>query len=147
MAWSIQVRLDTAPDTLRVVRHIIALLAREHGASSDVASSLELAVGEALINAHEHAYDGHPGPLEIDLVADDLSLAVAIHDHGRPVTDVPRIPRDAPSLSSGHYGLYLIGQLMDRVQIVHPVSERGGTAIRMVKHWTRPERGRDAPRV
>ena len=137
MTWSIQLRLDTVPDAIRMVRRVVALLAREHGESDDVASSLELAVGEALNNAHEHAYHGDPGPLEVDLVADDRGLAVAVHNHGRPVTDVPTIPRDAPPMSSGHFGLYLIGRLMDRVHIVHPVNERGGTAIRMVKHWTR----------
>ena len=136
MVWSIQLSVETDPHAIRMVRHIIALYAREHGASKDVASSLELAVGEALINAHTHAYHGHAGPLEVDLVANRRAIAVAVHDHGRPAVDMPTIPKSIPTLLSGHLGLYLIGKLMDRAHIIHPANECGGTTLWMLKHWT-----------
>jgi anti-sigma regulatory factor (Ser/Thr protein kinase) len=134
MASAIQLRLTTAPDELRVVRHVVAMLAREHGAPEDAATSVELAVGEALVNAYEHAYHMRPGVLEIDIALDDSDMMVAVHNHGEPVTDALTIPRNAPT-STGHFGLFLIGQLMDGVQIVHPPNGGGGTSIRMVKHW------------
>jgi anti-sigma regulatory factor (Ser/Thr protein kinase) len=139
MAWSIQLHLDAEPDALRMARSVVGAMARKHGVSEEVANSLELAVGEALLNAHEHVYRGYPGPLDIDVTADDQDLVVAVHNHGRPMITASGIPTTPPQVSSRHFGLFLIGQLMDRVHIVHPVNERGGTSIRMVKRWgTKP---------
>lgn len=134
MGWAIQLRLTAGPDELRVVRHVVGMLTREHGASENVADSVELAVGEALGNAYEHAYNNRPGALEIDVAGDDSRMEVAVHNHGEPVTQALTIPKNAPT-STGHFGLFLIGQLMDGVQIVHPPNGQGGTSIRMVKYW------------
>jgi len=114
---------------------MIAYLAQREGASRAIQEDLMVAVGEALTNASRHAYGGIPGPLEIEVSVDDESMRLLIHDHGAPLTNIPPIPpaRPASTGQDGGLGLYLIGQLMDEAEIIHPYHRTYGTAIRLVK--------------
>jgi anti-sigma regulatory factor (Ser/Thr protein kinase) len=95
-------------------------------------------VGEALSNAFIHAYGRSVGPLEIDMAFDGSQFSVIVHDRGKPLTARLSIPKTIPAdKGQGGRGLYVIGQLMDEAEVLHPGPRGNGTAIRMVKRVRR----------
>ena len=133
-AWEIAIRFQTKPETFRVVRRSIASALRTAGLSESHTLEVEIAVGEILSNAYVHAYGQQPGPLAIDVEFDGDQFVILIHDHGRPLTAIPEIPRTPPEpTGKGGRGLYLVGQLMDAAEILHPGPAGSGTAVRIVK--------------
>lgn len=133
MPWRFAIRLYSAPEEIRVARRLVVAAASEAGADEDVASDLEVAVGEALANASAHAYRGRRrGKLELELAFDGTHLEIAVHDSGKPVAAEMTVPTELPPPGMGR-GLYLIGQLMDEVRLVHPDRRGRGTAVHMRK--------------
>src|SRR5688572_13282450 len=99
-----------------MARRMIVAMAVASGVSERSAFELEVAVGEALANAHRHAYAGETGPLEIDMTVQripptKLVWTISVHDHGAAVTP-PVVPETLPSHPAGQ-GLYLIRGLVD----------------------------------
>lgn len=135
MAWVISLHLQSGPDAIRTVRKLASAAARSVGASETDAYDVEVAVSEAVSNAHLHAYGGsQEGPIEVDMEFDGTNLTIIVHNSGKPVTDRMTVPRSLPQTDSGGRGLYLIGQLMDEVVVTHPDRDGRGTAVKMVKH-------------
>jgi anti-sigma regulatory factor (Ser/Thr protein kinase) len=130
-ACEFRFRIETRPATLRMTRKLVRAAAMIRGASEAVAEEIELAVGEALANAYEHAYRGEPGPLNINIGFDGERFVIEIRNHGKLITP-PAIPKQIPTGERGR-GLYLIERLMDEVKIVHPAAEGRGTALLMAK--------------
>jgi len=131
--WEITIQFQTEPEAFRVVRRSIASALRTAGLSESHTLEVEIAVGETLSNAYLHAYEQKPGPLVVDLEFDGDQFVLLIHDHGKPLTAIPQIPRTLPRPGKGGRGLYLVGQLMDAAEILHPGPTGTGTAVRMVK--------------
>jgi len=133
MPWRFAIRLSSAPEELRIARRLVAAAASEAGADEDVISDLEVAVGEALANASVHAYGGRRrGRLELEVGFDGTHLEIVLHDRGKPVAAAKTVPTELPPPGMGR-GLYLIGQLMDEVRLVHPDLRGRGTAVHMRK--------------
>ena len=130
--WQFTLRMSTTSQDLRMARRLVAAAAREAGANDAVAFDLEVAVGEALENAHVHAYGRRRGKLEVELQFDGTTLGIAVHDSGKPMATAMQIPTTLPPPGAGR-GLYLIGQLMDEAQLVHPDRRGRGTAVHMRK--------------
>lgn len=136
MPNELALRFDTDTRTFRAVRRFVRDFVRVHGGSEEDAVALEIATGELLSNAYEHAYALQPGPLEIDLLYDEAKIELTIHDDGEPVTDSPAIPTTPPSGKRGR-GLYLVGQLTDESNIIHPWNDPRGVGVRVVKYLQR----------
>ena len=134
LGWSMDVRLDAYPGSLRIARKIAATAALTAGATRMAAFELETALGEALTNAFLHAYGGDPrGRIVIRFEFVDGGLRVTVRDGGRTLHAIPPIPKEVtPGLESGR-GLYLMSRLMDDVEVIHPDRRGRGTAIRMTK--------------
>lgn len=132
MAWTLSLKLTTEPQVLRIVRKLVASAATAEGASVIDASDIEVAVGETLMNAHFHAYGGEPGSLSVTVEFDGLRLAVTVSDNGKAVAERPTVPTTLPPPGRGR-GLYLIGQLMDKVEVIPSGTGRPGLAVRMAK--------------
>ncbi|WP_345421089.1 SpoIIE family protein phosphatase [Pseudonocardia xishanensis] len=104
------------PECLAPMRRAIAAWAAESGLDLDATTDLQLAVGEAVTNAVEHAYTGDPQPgadavaLSIELRTDG-SLAVRVADHGRW-----RPPPEDPGYRGR--GLALIRELAVDVEVL-----------------------------
>jgi anti-sigma regulatory factor (Ser/Thr protein kinase) len=131
MAYVITQHFQTNPVLQRIVRKQVAAVAIAMGALGDDAGRLELAVGEALANAHEHGYGGTAGPIELEIVYEQKRLAITIHDEGEGLPFEPRLP-DPPDPRTGNgYGLQVIKGLMDEVGLQHPGPKGRGTTIRM----------------
>lgn len=81
------------PAELRWIRRYVAAWADQHALPEHVLIDLQLAVGEAVANAVEHAYrDTEPGTVDVGAEirctpGRDLVVAVRVTDHGswRPV--------------------------------------------------------------
>jgi anti-sigma regulatory factor (Ser/Thr protein kinase) len=128
--WSYTPKLGLS---LQLARKMVACAAKHAGADDTTAGEIELAVGEALNNAHLHAYRRGIGPLEIEMMVDGPRFAVTVRDHGTP-TVLPVIPRERPvERRYGGHGLFLIGQLMDDASVDQSMENDSGTVIRMVK--------------
>ena len=85
-----------------------------------VASRVELAVEEALVNVIEHAYEEKKGNIELSFQWNEIQLEIAICDWGPsfdPLTQAPEVFIDAPleERGIGGLGVHLIRQLMDEV--------------------------------
>lgn len=134
LAWSMDVRLDAYPGSLRVARKLMSTAALIVGATRLAAFELETAIGEALTNAFLHAYGGDPhGRIVLSFAFSDGGLSVTVRDGGRTLRSVPPIPADVdPDAESGR-GLFLMSKLMDDVQVIHPDRRGRGTAIKMTK--------------
>jgi anti-sigma regulatory factor (Ser/Thr protein kinase) len=139
MAWRLTFCFKSEVTTIPVARRLVAYIARMEGASEEVAQSVEVAVGEILANAYHHAYRGGVGPLELDISCDGPKLRILVHDDGAPVVDKPAIPRVLPEGAGGR-GLYIVGQLMDEAEVIHPRGESGGTAVRLMMDLSRGSR-------
>jgi anti-sigma regulatory factor (Ser/Thr protein kinase) len=128
---TICVRAD--PAIFRAVRLFVGQFVTLAGGSDEDAAEVEMATGEVLTNAYCHAYRMRHGPLQVDLSSDGQKVDISVHDDGEVVDGGLCIP---PTLAPDnvHRGLYLVGKLIDYVDIVHPRNARGGTTIRMVKH-------------
>lgn len=141
----IDVRLDAEPEVLRASRKLVAAAARAMGASRVAAFDLEIALGEALANAYDHAYgSAGRGRIRIRLAFDGAGLIATVTDMGARLRSRPRIPRQVPLRNRRGRGLFLMSRLMDDLEVIHPVQDGRGTAVRMTKRlrprWPPAER-------
>lgn len=128
------VRLDARPNALRIARKLAGPAALALGAPDRTAFELEVALGEALSNAYIHAYGSRPGgQIQMHFEVRATRLSVTITDNGKSLRRRPRVPSAIPLSSAHGRGLYLMSHLMDEVNVIHPVKDGRGTAIRMEK--------------
>jgi anti-sigma regulatory factor (Ser/Thr protein kinase) len=139
--WAFTIQLQTDPHVIRAVRKVIAATARIGGARDADARLIELSVGEALANARLHAYQSGVGPIEATVTMDGEMFSVEIQNAGKPVTGGPRVPDTLDPPESQRWGLYLLGRIMDEVEITRSKLDDRGTAIRMAKRLTASPRG------
>ena len=134
--FALTLRTDTDVRRLRMARRMLAAMIATSGASRHSAFELEVAVGEALANAHRHAYGGQSGPLQIEIsaqrvVESKLVWTISVHDHGTAVTP-PVLPESSPRHPAGR-GLFMIRRLVDQVTIVVNPDTGKGISITLVK--------------
>lgn len=88
-------RCDGVPatsDRLPRLRHALARWAEGTGLSGEQVDALTLAADEAMSNVVSHAYEQHPGTLDLRAThAPDSGVTVVVRDRGRwrPVADDP----------------------------------------------------------
>lgn len=107
------------PSALPLIRQAIEQLATASGLEPERIPMLQIAVGEAVNNAIEHAYGLTPGTVRVRARVDDTGLVTEVHDSGR---------WRQPRLDRGGRGLRVMQALVDDVAI-----ERtdGGTIVRL----------------
>jgi anti-sigma regulatory factor (Ser/Thr protein kinase) len=85
--------LPAKAENVAVVRHALAGLAEELGMDELRIADLKTVVTEACMNVVVHAYQGRPGPLNVEAMPDEDGLTVTVRDEGtgiRPKADVNR---------------------------------------------------------
>lgn len=112
---------------------------QELGLAEDEIYQLQLAIDEACANVVRHAYGGNGGYLELTVQAVDDEIEVIVHDWGQPFdpASVP-LPDTAAPLEDrtlGGLGLYLMNQVMDRVE--YQPSRTNGNRLYMTKRSKR----------
>jgi serine/threonine-protein kinase RsbW len=98
--------LPARPENVSVVRHALAGLAEEIGMDSAGLADLKTVVTEACMNVVVHAYEGEPGPLNVEAEPDSEGLMVVVRDAGVGIR-----PRPEAEPSSLRLGLSLIAAL------------------------------------
>ncbi|MGH2454402.1 MAG: SpoIIE family protein phosphatase [bacterium] len=82
--------VEAIPVNLHRVRRAVRALAARHGVAAGKAEEIVLAVGEATLNAVEHAYRGRPGRVTVRGARAGEVLTVSVRDYGQW-----QAPRDA----------------------------------------------------
>jgi serine/threonine-protein kinase RsbW len=85
--------LPAKPENVVIIRHALAGLAEEIGMDEPGLADLKTIVTEACMNVVVHAYQGEPGPLDIEARPDGEGLTVIVRDEGggiRPQADTVR---------------------------------------------------------
>jgi anti-sigma regulatory factor (Ser/Thr protein kinase) len=116
--------LPAKAENVAVVRHALAGLAEEIGMDDLRVADLKTVVTEACMNVVVHAYQGRPGPLNVEATPDEDGLTVTVRDEGvgiRPQADVNR--------ESLRLGLSLIAALSGSFSISGGLDQ--GTEITM----------------
>jgi anti-sigma regulatory factor (Ser/Thr protein kinase) len=126
----LQFASDSHPYSLRKARRRVHSALLQAGLSIEVARDMEVAVGEALANVHQHAYDGGAGPVSVTVFRSDGGLTAEVNDNGR-ATAAPLVPSvPPPSTDIRGRGLYMMGRLVDDVAIcLNPAGH--GLTVRM----------------
>jgi serine/threonine-protein kinase RsbW len=131
MSHVVKLHFQTDPVLLRIVRKQIVAAASAVGAMEHDVARVELAVGEALANAHDHGYGGTPGPIELEIAYEPHRFAVTVHDEGPGLPLGPQFP-DPPDPRTGTgYGLQVIKELMDEAELQYSGPKGRGTTVRM----------------
>jgi len=138
MTRELSMRFNTDPPVMRAVRRLAASACRDEGASEIEAGLVGMSLGEALANACLHAYNNGIGPVTVDVEYLRPRMILSVHNHGSPVPDTTTVPDAQPDQESRDWGLYVIGRVMDEVEIERSPHSDHGTLIRMTKYLTLP---------
>ncbi|WP_281690024.1 SpoIIE family protein phosphatase [Pseudonocardia thermophila] len=121
------------PGSLAEIRRLIDSWSTTAGLPTHQVTDLQLAIGEAVTNAIEHAYhDAEPGRIELELARErSRGVRAVVRDHGHW-----RVP--APGVRPGGLGLVVVRRIAEEVT-VHP-GESGTTVSFLVPATARPSR-------
>lgn len=128
----VRLSMPARAEGVGVVRQALAGMADALAIDPAVLADMKMAVTEACTNVVVHAYaaaDGtgaqavDDGTLEVELLADEAALTVAVRDHGSGL----EAPGGKPALG---LGLPLIAALSDEFE-VRDAGDGGGTEVRM----------------
>jgi anti-sigma regulatory factor (Ser/Thr protein kinase) len=121
METRLELTETAVPANVRRIRHKVAEVASDAGASRTVVDEIALCVSEAVANVATHAYDDAGGPVDVRVEADDDILKVVVRDRGRGLEHPPS-PTDG-------FGLTIIRTLSRDVSISS--SPGRGTELRL----------------
>ncbi len=129
----VQIRVDSRPETLRLVRAVVGEAASLCGCSEHCVRDIVIAVDEACQNVIRHAYGGSAdGEILIDVRRDNDQIAFNIIDFADPV-DLSKVkPRSLKELRPGGLGIHFISQCMDDAKFRSP-PDGAGNRLWMVK--------------
>ncbi|HTU87151.1 MAG TPA: ATP-binding protein [Solirubrobacteraceae bacterium] len=121
---AVRLELDSRPETLTLVRGVLAGVAELIGLDPELLDDLKTAVSEACNNVVMHAYDGETGPLIVRMYIDAEAIEVVVVDRGSGLP--PLAPADETVRG---VGLSVIRALAERAEF-RAVPD-GGTEVRM----------------
>jgi serine/threonine-protein kinase RsbW len=116
--------LPAKSENVAVIRHALAGLAEEIGMDEPGLADLKTVVTEACMNVVVHAYQGQPGPLNVEAMPDETGLTVVVRDDGAGIRPQADGARDSLRL-----GLSLIAALSSSFSISGGLDQ--GTVVRM----------------
>ena len=82
-------RVQSRPQSLTLVRGMLSGVAEQLAMDPELLDDLKTSVSEACNNVVLHAYQGEPGPMEVQLFVDEDSIRVLVQDHGIGLSDPP----------------------------------------------------------
>jgi anti-sigma regulatory factor (Ser/Thr protein kinase) len=131
MGSMLTIELSADPATVRLVRKLVGTAARIEGASELEAHLIEVAVGEGLAHGTE-SENGEPGSVTVgvDLRGGRFIVSIARQRSAPGLIDMPADSRDDYAIG---WGLYIIAQVMDEVEIRQPVKRGQTLELRLVK--------------
>lgn len=79
---NIRLELASRAEDVWLARELLGGVADSVSSGIEQIDDIRTAVTEACNNVVQHAYDGTPGPIELDLALQDEALEVTVRDHG-----------------------------------------------------------------
>jgi serine/threonine-protein kinase RsbW len=122
---NVRLELASRPESLLLVREMLAGLAEAVELDGNDLHDVRTAVTEACNNVVQHAYGEHEGPLEVEVCVAGSTIDVVVRDRGSGIRPQLRTFHDGRS----GLGLPLIQALAYRVQFTGAVGE--GTEVTM----------------
>ena len=123
-APAVRLELDSRPETLTLVRGVLAGVAELIGLDPELLDDLKTAVSEACNNVVIHAYEGETGPLSVRMYIEPAAIEVVVADQGAGLP--PLAPADE---SIRGVGLSVIRALAEQAEF--RARPEGGTEVRM----------------
>ncbi len=120
---TVRLELDSRPESLTLVRGMLAGVADALLLSAELVDDLKTAVSEASNNVVLHAYEDRIGPLIVEFVVDRDRIDVRVKDHGSGIHGV------AAARERMAVGMAVISTLSDRAEFI--TLPEGGTEVRM----------------
>jgi serine/threonine-protein kinase RsbW len=121
---AVRLELDSRPETLTLVRGVLAGVAELIGLDPELLDDLKTAVSEACNNVVMHAYDGEAGPLSVRMYIEPAAIEVVVEDQGSGLP--PLAPADETVRG---VGLSVIRALAEHAEF--RAMPEGGTEVRM----------------
>ncbi|MET0557301.1 MAG: ATP-binding protein [Solirubrobacterales bacterium] len=118
------ITIPAKPENVAVIRHAVAGLAEQLGMREPSVGDLKTVVTEACMNVVVHAYEGEPGPLQVEARVEEEGLTVSVRDFGRGIR-----PTAGDERQSLRIGLTLIAALSSSFAISGGLNK--GTEVRM----------------
>jgi anti-sigma regulatory factor (Ser/Thr protein kinase) len=122
---NVRLNLANTPENVVVVREMLSGVGEAIELDRSDLNDVRTAVTEACNNVVLHAYEGDPGPLEVELYLAAQSLGVRVRDHG---VGLPAEPRSLET-DTGGIGLHVIQTLTQTVEFAD--CKQRGTDVRM----------------
>jgi serine/threonine-protein kinase RsbW len=120
---TVRLDLDSKPESVTLVRAVLAAVAESLDLDAELLNDLKTAVSEACNNAVVHAYGGLSGPLSVEVQVEPDGVSVKVLDHGSGIHSLAS--RD----DGMGVGLAVISALAARAEFLTPPD--GGTEVRM----------------
>ncbi len=121
---AVRLELDSRPETLTLVRGVLAGVAELIGLDPELLDDLKTAVSEACNNVVMHAYDGETGSLGVRMYIEPEAIEVVVVDQGCGLP--PLAPADETIRG---VGLSVIRALAEQADFRS--AQDGGTEVRM----------------
>lgn len=121
---TVRLELESRPQTLTIVRGMLAGVAELLWIDPELLDDIKTAVSEACNNVVLHAYGGQPGPMAILLNVDEEVLSVTVRDQG---TGIRQDVLSAERVDG--IGISVIRALADEVRFIS--SAEGGTEVQI----------------
>jgi serine/threonine-protein kinase RsbW len=121
---TVRLQLDSRPESVTVVRSMLAGIGEALAFDAELLDDLKTAVSEACNNVVLHAYDGNTGPLVVTLQIGPDAVEATVRDRGGGIRHV-----SASSDERMGVGLAVISALADRAEFLS--APDGGTEVRM----------------
>ena len=134
-AWQVEyLSTPSVPAQVRQLRRRVVEFFTPSPFSSDELSGVEVAVGEACLNALQHGSPrGALDEVRVKCMWNDYALVVEVSDNGcgfDPGLVRPPALRDLKELREGGMGILLMRGLVDSVEFEFGI----GTTVRLIKH-------------
>ena len=127
--------VEATLENLKTVRSFINEAGQSLHIDEETLGEMCLVVDEAVTNVIVHGYDGQPGPIEIEVSADQDNLVIQIRDQAKPFdagdVEAPHLDESLAERAYGGMGVYLIRKLTDESEF-RPLPGRGNE-LRLVR--------------
>ena len=135
MSRAFSLCVEATLENLESVRSFINETGRSLHVGDETLGELCLAVDEAVTNVIVHGYAGEPGPIDIEVSAEQDDLVIHIRDQARAFeaaeVEAPHLDESLSERAYGGMGVYLIKKLTDEAEF-RPLPGRGNE-LRLVK--------------
>ncbi|MCF6247432.1 MAG: ATP-binding protein [Desulfobacula sp.] len=120
------------PENLKQIRNMMNDITTLLDLSKEDASSLILAVDEVCSNIMRHGYNNdHTREISLTITPEQKQLSIRIVDDGLSFDMNTAVPRDPDDVKPGGLGIFIVKQVMDRVE--YDTTDEGRNTIKLVK--------------